>query len=85
MDETLHETPTREMTLHDRWCASYALALGATLLRVTQHGTWPAWVFDNTDKKASRALDEWRKGAPIINAKLYAEACRRLRRVTWNA
>lgn len=89
MDEpaTLHSDPAgprrRTLSLHDQWCAIYALALGATLLTVIKRGDWPAWIFDNTDKKASQALDEWRSGAPMINAKRYAEACRRLRRITY--
>lgn len=70
----------RELMLYDRYAAAYALATGAALLTVTEQDGWPRWVFDDHDGKASRALGEWRSGAPMVNARRYAEAFRRIKR-----
>lgn len=62
------------------WAVALALTRGVRLVR-TIPGRWVGFELDNSDKRASQALEEYRTGQALVSAREFIEAYRDVQRM----
>lgn len=57
------------------WPAAYCLTQGVKLLyAVKENGQRAIWIMDDTDQKATAALNDWYQGDPLVGGRSFLAA-----------
>jgi hypothetical protein len=72
----------KTLELFDRGAAAYAVAVGVPLIRILP-GDWQRFAFDDSEGRASMALQAWRDGTATVNARAYWNAFKTLKKTTF--
>jgi hypothetical protein len=63
-----------ELVVYNLWAAAWLVCQGCKVARYIPVSKWRIGVgFEDNDGKASRALDVWRTGTPLVHGRLLVD------------
>ena len=65
---------------YNAWAVAYAVTEGVRVVEA-KPGRWVCFILDNTDTRAQQALDQWRQGDALVNAREFTEAYQEIQRL----